>query len=652
MLLKAPDGASINSIIAVARALGHNFEALRSPSTMALGFGGAADQGVKVLESGRNKSEVLHLHTMAPLLTALQDPEAAERMIESMLTSQDIPTMSLRDFGIAPYVRRCPACVQEDVHKYGFAFARVIHQLVPVALCPTHSISLQEVCAVCGNPFAMLHCKGYRSMGHGRQVICACTKCGSTSGVPLTPNFSEGSRSFVDVVSQALHSSAPLLRPPMRLHIIAHAASEVGACEDTLKSRFASFWGCSSYDQAASLACMGPRELINTFLQARAPYTPYHVISTLSFAMHILREKGIEYVGEFSPLTEFGERTPNLESDSFTKELCARAAEIGMPVQAAELLAKGCSVNTLRSYGYSEARLCHHLEVFEPKHLREIRRRQERRRKGLPICEQAAVRMKRLQRRKVLDAIAAIKMGESSVKASTKYLRVYVRKHSTALYNWMRLHDRAWFEEMVPASGCGRVNNELTIESARKQVMDGGAKSIPELRVRSPKLFQWLCTNDLVWLQKTVPSLPLVKGKNLTTDQVRRLVVEAFDCGATREDGIRRYASAAKKWARSHDDAWFRKVLHVMSDPLAYVPSIEDSSKAVVPLKGIIWARNVLKIAMSIGLVDEIELRAHSPNAYALILASDSDWLDRAKTLALQHRNADLWGIFFIARTI
>ena len=144
--------------------------------------------------------------------------------------------------------RRCPICVAEDLHKYGFAFARCIHQIATITDCPIHWCALESECGQCRRNFSR------RGRG-SRFLLDVCRFCGARSSGTVSNKLSKGYLAFADLLYRGMKGEATEVKPD-ELKTALDRFSELSLVHRVdLMRRLTTFWEVKSWQDVC--ACIG-----------------------------------------------------------------------------------------------------------------------------------------------------------------------------------------------------------------------------------------------------------------------------------------------------------------------------------------------------------------------------------------------------------
>lgn len=119
------------------RLTGHR---LSSHSFLATQYNGIA------LACGMTPAEFLHKHSVMPYMTAYLCTSERRQAVSRLVDVHDNlrPTASVvrRSVLGEQWLRLCPACVEEELRRYGESFWHRVHQLCGVSVCVAHAVDL------------------------------------------------------------------------------------------------------------------------------------------------------------------------------------------------------------------------------------------------------------------------------------------------------------------------------------------------------------------------------------------------------------------------------------------------------------------------------------------------------------------------------
>lgn len=295
-------------------------------------------------------------YTAAPYVLSLYAPEAAKVLLNRMLVAEPARRLGRVSFKLSKKVRRCPECVTMDRHRLGFAFSRVAHQLAPVTHCFDHGCALEEICGHCASSFG--DATGEVLMGDRlREHINECRNCHSLVGRPLEIPQSPGYLAFCALLDAVPKVTSPLLRPKERSALLEHCFFEGTRHGVNLCQAFADFWNVERLEDAAVLCGSTAADIRRSLDHGRLPNNFYAIIAMVSFAVHYMRSRGCEYVGDFTPLLQL---TLIDRSDPIVAKLEQPARDWGLNRAAVLGLAAGNAITTFQETGHQAV----HISTF------------------------------------------------------------------------------------------------------------------------------------------------------------------------------------------------------------------------------------------------------------------------------------------------
>jgi len=502
-------------------------------------------------------------HSAAPLLLAIEPP-GYSKLLEAQIADGTAalgrsPPCFREAPAISPMTRRCPQCVQEDIRRIGFAFARVLHQLPVMRHCVVHGIALEERCAKCGGPLR-------RVPRHPQLcLIERCSTCESRDGLSMDLAPSEGYTRLVELLQRCLAGDAAEAAPRTRVQIIESALNRLKSSERAA-IRFQEHWGTGTFDEACARAAVQPDVMLSIVDKRALPCTFEAVVASLSFANSILDRRWMK------PLPRTVDAKRFTASDDLTRRLLLRAEAFGLPSKVAVSLAQGYSLNELATKGDVHVRKFLHFLPNEEAQMVETRQKQRRFRIGLPKKSELAEYMKaqndvKRQRRRALDLV---KPGMT---------RTEFRRRAPGLYVWLFSNDPVWLNGLLPSPSRLR----STVDEKRAEVLrilkhdapellglSQGASREKTIRMKKPRacfcrnhknLSWWMLEHDRAWFDAVLPK-SRVKGPS-DTQGARRQLEAAVNSGIRSRNELRRSHGYLYSWLLSNDPAalelWYGK---------------------------------------------------------------------------------------------
>lgn len=135
-----------------------------------------------------------------------------------------------------------------------------------------------------------------------RESIHECRACLSRVGRSLPTTRSLGYTSLSTLVESALQGCAPMVRPSARAAVLEHCIAVSAARGVDLNSAFAEFCDAPDFESAASLCSSDPQDIQCALRDGKPPFEFFAIFAVVAFAVDHLKQMGIDYVGEFSPL--------------------------------------------------------------------------------------------------------------------------------------------------------------------------------------------------------------------------------------------------------------------------------------------------------------------------------------------------------------
>nr|WP_315428141.1 TniQ family protein [uncultured Albidiferax sp.] len=428
-----PEGTTLASIVRITMLVQQCELGLKISTRVFHGWG-IGEIAQRCLPPSEDLRTALRRYSAAPILLALRQEEHAAKLEETLLQGLRPKTGPHRVLPVSSTVRRCPECVDEDLRDVGVACARVLHQVIGVAHCPSHNIPLQQACSKCGQEFEEL------TISSGRIVstildLKHCPACGCTSGVNLTLPKADMYRLFVDLLVGAFKGNAWLLQPKIRTHLV-EAAAECSAKEGTaVTAAFAAEWGTDSFDDAAAVCGANPGILKRALLGMDLNSNPTAAVMSIAFALSFLAKRQIFYGGKFCELDGAnGNSTP--VDDTLEDRLRCAGKIHGVPSALIERLAEGSGGTNLWARSDTVRFL---LDSLSDADKRQLDRRQAAAR---AVHE---LRFDDDSRRRSNNRIAVLYLVRKA-----RYTELIVARHSDFCKS-MFVNDSEWLKEVAPS---------------------------------------------------------------------------------------------------------------------------------------------------------------------------------------------------------
>lgn len=550
MIPAAPPGATISSILSSSRALGGPYER-RGPRLKSF-LGTTAERVSREVLAGKISAAQLFLeHSAAPLCLAIQTADGAA-MVESVLKSGRAlwrpdslpyaPTMSAS-------LRRCATCVDEDLDSFGFAHARVLHQLQLSDTCHVHGEALQISCANCGQRYG---CTKKSSV----VALSRCTACGSSSGAPLPRRGCEGSWDWLRLVHRLAEGTAPQARPAQRLTITQQALAVLGG-SDSARTAYEQFWGASDFEEACRASDVNASHMHLVLAGMVAPQDFATVVATLAFSLAVLRLEGIEFVGDFTPLRREENAYP-LQQDELATRLLELAFLNGVSAEIASNLAAGIPAAALRRKGHHSSQISAFLDVLSAQERQDVeaRLKQWRFQRGLTRRSEAKEFREQLLERQRSRMEAILK--------DKRLTRSMLRVKAPELYNWVLTHDPDWFGVNFPmfqrdSQGSQRASVLALIERSKMESAQaestkdagGSERSVTLRRTIPKKLYRWMLRNDLEWFNLQIPPRSIQRSPE-NINQAKEQLERAMKEGIRNRGQLFKKRRGLHRWLRNH----------------------------------------------------------------------------------------------------
>lgn len=510
-----PNGATLPSILAANAALNQPVPNLGETNSL-LGFHAA--EIARAIGAGEvDAATLIAQHSLANILLALRTPsEACELWTEMKAENHPQRTLMTRmwtGFTLASRVRRCPECAREDLARFGWVFARAIHQLLPVRECLVHGCALEDACAECGQPLWEIvpNCTAQRN----RQMLARCAICGGERGRPFVLQRCAGRRDVQHLFDRCLRNPFDCrLQPAARLHLVERLAAWAAHSATDLEQQFAAYWGANGFKEACSEANASCRQLTMAMRGDKVPYDPYTCIALAAFAHWVL------------PPAELVRNASVNLPDERGKDgsLVAAARQQGLPWGAVQLYLKGRTVQYLDCRGWPRHAIASFLNSL-PDHQRESlmdRHKNARFSRGNYEPAESEEYLAGIRERYREQAKrAVIERGART--------RVRLRHLARKATSWLEKDDADWLEKLVPSQRAaapdlpmrrgnvlellqsmqccpvphcfnGRIRVRNGVEA--RGIRSAGYYTLLE-RMDAP-LYRWMIANDSEWFHTTV----------------------------------------------------------------------------------------------------------------------------------------------------
>lgn len=567
-----PPGVCIGSISHIMRLLsvGRYSEQVRRDTSVRMALGQHATHMTASVSDCFSVDAILNDHSVVPLIGALLDHETESDLftrIRSGAPYENLRKQVGRGTLVARCIRRCPICVVEDEAKYGVAFWRVAHQLLPIHYCSKHHVILEEMCGNCGMPYAV------RSTA-ARTSLARCSRCGSSTGM-APPDWSKkrptAYEPFESLVERALRGETQELRPPNRLAIITAAVKSSDGSIAQLIDLFCRWWDVDRLEELRSwFGTSVTQDILNEILLGRRWVDPtFAVIAVMSFAQEWLRQRNtdVQEPLRFSAVTHDGGSGLDIGVES---QLLERAAEAGIPEWQALQIAAGNAFRVSGMRGAEGIAIRRFLDSL-PQELHEAVAERHalaraKRKSSLP-GEFDADRWTLVKHRRaaVLDLLSSGSMTRNKLW----------RNHGS-LMTWLTRHDRSWLQAQLP-DRLFRPHIWKSIETAREEFLSTieallahcPSAGLMDLIHQNVQLHAFLERHDPAWLEakkETFKQTTDPKKRFDNVSQRRTEFLAAVHDPSLASTALSLRAPAAHAWLRLNDGAWLREQTRHMKE--------------------------------------------------------------------------------------
>lgn len=526
--------------------------------------------------------------TAAPLHMAVQHPADAKRLLENMSTGVDLAPyiIAFRHTPMAKYVRRCTCCAEEDIGRYGFAFARVFHQFRPIWRCDVHNIPLEERCAACDQPF---HAVSYLREERFRHQITKCESCGCSAGQAISARLSPAYVEFAEAIKTCMRNPSNRFRPEARLPILQQLLEWAAETETDLNEELCKWWMADTLEEACAAACLEVKLVRRVFAGRSLPIHPYAVVALVTFAEHVLEARmfgGIEVGPPRVPIAR------NICSfwDNYRFEVCKVAAEHGIPHNAALKISDGAGFNVLSRLGFGRElfdSLPDLLPAWLGAELREKRKTMRFSRGQFSSNEWEEVRAYR--RIEVLKLLEIPGMTRSRLSQKSK-----------DLWKWFNENDTEWFASVLP-----QYKNRHSKVDQREKVLKilANGKTHPNahgvyvhegkpvhgrglLRRVDSALDQWMRTSDREWYYSLFSAEGVEMGQHSTEVVAISRPMPPNLIGESANSSEPKSACRSRPSRASIQDAGnFNRQVHVTIKRLSQAEKLARAREALLALK-------------------------------------------------------------------
>lgn len=587
----APKGTCIGSIKHISQILsfGETFKNARRNTSVGMAIGLHAGDVSDTTNAAFTSDKLLMHHSVAPLIGSLLDQEAERDLL--MMIRSGTPYRSLvKHFDRGPLVsrciRRCPICVADDEAKYGAAFWRVAHQLLPIHYCSTHNVMLEEMCGNCGTPYAE------RSKPAGIS-LASCSRCGSREG--SSPSYwlhkqPEAYRRFESLVERSIRGESEELRPATRLATFTTAVNSCDGSTTELVDMFFKWWGVERIEDLRSwFGAALTHELLHDILRGRRWVDPAFVlIAVTSFAMEWARQRN---AGAQEPL-QFSSRQCDHNSGQevdLDKQLVGFSRKAGLPERLVQEIING---NVFKKSTHREAETIGIRRFLDslPKDIRTAiaerhtlaKLQQDLVTEAINLGPAAPIQSKKrnsplwtwLQAQIpdcsfTLRSERSLKTAREEFASNIEILLMHrptaslmdLRRQDVQLHRFLQSFDESWLRakkvEFKQASHWGQ---ELArgpkyradfLISARDPSL-----SHRPISQRSPRAYAWLRAHDPAWLKQQVMSMK-VSERDRRIQENRTVVINILDQGIRSRMSFMKAHWILYKWMLQNDRLWF-----------------------------------------------------------------------------------------------
>ena len=218
--------------------------------------------------------------------------------------------------------KRCPACVDEDLGKYGFAFSRSIHQVSSITICPTHWCVLESECGACGGSLTP-------ALYGKRHLQDVCRLCGSRSGTAVSREPSKGYLALSDLLCSGMRGEAREVEPA-QLKIALNRFSELSLVYKVdLMQMLVTFWQAESWQDVCACIGASSRELYRALVFGTEPRSVLGAYGLASF-FHACVLRDTALLNKQQPYQELW----TIEVTRTNQAIGAQAFALGLPMSA------------------------------------------------------------------------------------------------------------------------------------------------------------------------------------------------------------------------------------------------------------------------------------------------------------------------------
>lgn len=587
----APKGACIGSVQHISQVLSFsdNFKNARRNTSVGMAIGLHAGDVSASTNASFPSDTVLKLHSVAPLIGSLLAQEAEHELF--MMIRSGTPYRSFvkhfdRGALVSRCIRRCPICVADDEAKYGAAFWRVVHQLLPIHYCSKHNVMLEEMCGNCGTPYAE------RSKPAGIS-LASCSRCGSHAG--SSPSYwlhkqPEAYRQFESLVERSIRGEAEELRPANRLAVLTTAVNSCDGSTRELVDMFFKWWGAEKIEDLRSwFGAALTEELLHDILMGQRWVDPAFVlIAVTSFASEWIRQRDTvaQEPLEFSTRHYYDKFGPGIDLD---RQLRGFAEKAGLPERQAQKIING---NAFKRSAVREAENIgirrfldslpqdmraaiaarHTLTKLEQDDVGKDldvgpAARSESTKSNGPLWTwlQAQIPDSTLMLRSKTSLVTAREKFTSNIEALLTQRPsanlMDLRRQDAQLHSFLQRVDQLWLRAKKDAFKQASSHGKELARGPRYRanfLFAAGDPSLSNKPIsrRSPWAYEWLLLHDSKWLKEQVSSMK-VSERDRRIQENRTAVLNILEQGfGTRTDFMNAHW-LLYKWMLQNDRLWF-----------------------------------------------------------------------------------------------
>lgn len=288
--------------------------------------------------------DLIQRHSIFPLIASFFPPEASERWRHRLAAGN--PHLYQRFLAAVRHsiptcerLRQCPACVREDIAKFGSGHWRVVHQVPGIRFCGVHNQLLHDRCGRCRSRLG--EAPTWRLPGE------PCHRCGSCeTSSSLQDSVSEGYTAMAALVERAIGGDAPELAPGTSIRFLRHFIDSAHSDPKSLLLDFLKYWSCREANHLERLISSSEGTIARTRLFVDG-YATGNVPLLVAAIAYVCAHTSETDRGTLLQLGESEEEVSDLAGmtlrleDSLHAELAALACRYNIPSHAADLLAAG-----------------------------------------------------------------------------------------------------------------------------------------------------------------------------------------------------------------------------------------------------------------------------------------------------------------------